>query len=761
VLIALLLGLMAAGIALSVELSLATRAVGVVLLLGGAVAAIRTSRRHPLGFAGLEASGAALASHLDRISPRRRRLAIALASFLALFFELLIIRWHASCFQLFAYYKNVSLISCFLGLGIGFTLTRGRMLLPLLVPAMSAQLMVLHAMRLLGFGSVLNNPVPSNLALGLGQSQLLAVTRDILPGQLVTYGFLLAVFVLNALAFLPLGQLVGRLMESIGKLEAYSWNLAGSIVGVIGFTATAFLWSPPELWFGVAVLGTLPFLVPCARSLSCAVAAATAAFIVLSLPFGIAKLEVHSPYQLLALSLAPDRPPVLLVNHTYYQRILDLRPESVGGDPKALRRVAYYELPFRVAPSNRSTLILGSGLGNDVAAGLRSGCRHIDAVEIDPAIHGFGRRLHPERPYLDERVDVHLTDARRFVRNSDAAYDLIVYGLLDSHTLLSSRSSVRLDSFVYTSEGFTEAAAHLNEQGLLAVSFSLLSREQGKKLYLMLREAFDGQDPLILASGYDMGFTFLAGPGLDDIDLGGVPFADVTADFSSPQIDCDPATDDWPFLYLARRSIPLSYVIMVGALGLISLVSIAHTVPRARTGFSWVCFFLGAGFMLVETKGITELGLLLGSTWQVVSLIIVAILVLAFLANWVILRWGSPRPAITYALLVGSVAVGFALLRGGSGLAERYTVVYLAGLVLPVFFSGIAFSSELNRSASVGVALSSNLMGAMVGGFLEYASMRHGFDALYGLALVVYGLAWVASRHSPRSRTSIVSPTTR
>jgi len=39
-------------------------------------------------------------------------------------------------------------------------------------------------------------------------------------------------------------------------------------------------------------------------------------------------------------------------------------------------------------------LILGSGLGNDVAAALRNGAEHVTAVEIDPLILQIGERLH-------------------------------------------------------------------------------------------------------------------------------------------------------------------------------------------------------------------------------------------------------------------------------------------------------------------------------------------------------------------------------
>ena len=54
--------------------------------------------------------------------------------------------------------------------------------------------------------------------------------------------------------------------------------------------------------------------------------------------------------------------------------------------------------------------------------------------------------------------------------------------------------------------------------------------------------------------------------------------------------------------------------------------------------FSFTSFFLGVGFMLMETKGITELAKIYGSTWVVVSVVITAILLMAYLANLLVIR---------------------------------------------------------------------------------------------------------------------------
>ena len=66
-----------------------------------------------------------------------------------------------------------------------------------------------------------------------------------------------------------------------------------------------------------------------------------------------------------------------------------------------------YNLPFRFAAPNPAVMIVGSGTGNDVAAALRHDSRLVDAVEIDPAILGLGKRKHPEHPYDSPRVSIH------------------------------------------------------------------------------------------------------------------------------------------------------------------------------------------------------------------------------------------------------------------------------------------------------------------------------------------------------------------
>lgn len=696
---------------------------------------LRRARWWPLVYRQLEKHTEAI----DAIPISHIGLWIALAAGLGMYTELMIIRLHASSFQLFAYFKNVSLLSCFLGLGIGYTMGARRPLTtPLVLPLLALQIAFMHLLRFSRVAYLLHNPISEQLTLGMKQvggiGHLAAV-----------YGFLSMVFVFNALTFIPLGHLTVRLMMRQRKLISYSWNLVGSLLGILLFSFISFIWAPPSIWILLLTLGLVAFLRNHVKSLLPSALAALILLAFLSVSLIPNQFDVHSPYQILTLAVSRSDFHVLKVNNVYYQRILDLRSENVQTKEYLQKWSDNYALPYYFKPEPEQVLIVGSGTGNDVAAAIRQGAGRIDAVEIDPAILEFGKSLHPESPYQSDKVNAVINDARAFIRHTDKRYDLIVYGLLDSHTLLSGKSGVRLDSFVYTVEAFREARAKLKEDGVLSISFSLIRPELGRKLYLMLQEAFDGQGPVAYRTGYDEGYTFLIGEKLTEHASELPPgFREVTAEFANDEIRADKSTDDWPFFYMPVRKYPVSYIVMILALLAISLAFVFQFMPGARSSFSASCFFLGAGFMLIETKGITELALVYGSTWIVTSVVITAILIMAFLSNWLVIKIGAPRPLITYGFLLASLLAGLSLSSANLSAFPTWLgqAIMTITLTLPLLFSGFAFSVELGKSGSVAEALSSNLLGAMLGGFLEYNSMYFGFRALYFIALAMYVFAF-------------------
>src|SRR5438477_4253865 len=147
-------------------------------------------------WAGLHGDGDQL---LDQLSPARLRLAVFTSSAAALYVELVMVRWHATCFHAFAIFKNVSLLSCFLGLGIGFGLSgRRRIALAGFLPLLALQTFLLGVLSCTNLGGRIVNPVAEKLVMGsAGWSWLHAIEGN---------AFLLTVFVINAWMFIPLGH---------------------------------------------------------------------------------------------------------------------------------------------------------------------------------------------------------------------------------------------------------------------------------------------------------------------------------------------------------------------------------------------------------------------------------------------------------------------------------------------------------------------------------------------------------------------------
>src|SRR5437588_736360 len=107
------------------------------------------------------------ADYLDAIPDRWVPAAIVAASALGLYAELVLVRWHATCFHAFAIFKNVSLLSCFLGLGIGFGLSgRRRIALAGFLPLLALQTLLFGVLSCTNLGGRIVNPVGEQLIMG-------------------------------------------------------------------------------------------------------------------------------------------------------------------------------------------------------------------------------------------------------------------------------------------------------------------------------------------------------------------------------------------------------------------------------------------------------------------------------------------------------------------------------------------------------------------------------------------------------------------
>jgi hypothetical protein len=223
----------------------------------------------------------------------------------------------------------------------------------------------------------------------------------------------------------------------------------------------------------------------------------------------------------------------------------------------------------------------------------------------------------------------------------------------------------------------------------------------------------------------------------------------VTTRYADPAILADISTDDWPFFYMPRRVYPVTYLVMIVQVLLLSLFLTGNFVADKPRFSHLSFFFLGVGFMLVETKGITEMGLTFGNTWQVIGIVIASILVMAFLANCAVQWMHIRRPWIPYLLLLVSLAIGWSVAGSGGFSSTVFGRLETAAvLTCPLFFSGIAFSTLLSTRGQVSGIMAMNLLGAVCGGLLEYNSMYFGFRSLYLLAMLCYVMAFVSDRFS-------------
>jgi hypothetical protein len=294
---------------------------------------------------------------------------------------------------------------------------------------------------------------------------------------------------------------------------------------------------------------------------------------------------------------------------------------------------------------------------------------------------------------------------------------------------------------------------------VLSISFTLVNDALGFKLSKILRGLPGAGKPLAVRVGYDSERTtaFIVKKGQavtmpDASTFGSFGFTDVSDYFAQPYPDSAVPTDDWPFFYMVARAYPVTYMIALGMILILSYFFVRRTIgfsdPIDR--FYLPFFFLGAGFMLVETKAITELGLHLGGTWVVIAAAIMLVLVMAFMANLIVTRTTRNLTGPAYAGLFVSLLVGYALATSHGQWTFGPPVMQLAlscfVLTIPLFFAGIIFSSLIGESRiNISTAFAYNLIGALFGGVMEYNSMYFGFAFLYLLALGFYSLAWIFS----------------
>lgn len=660
--------------------------------------------------------------HVGLLSARLR---LIVASALMLFVQLALIRWAGANLVHLSYFSNLILLASFLGIGLGFLRARKPRDLGRYAPV---AILVLIAFIFF---------FPARIE---GSSSELIFFTEVRPTGLPTWVTLPLVFLVVAFAMTLLGEITGRAFLAFTALDAYRWDIVGSLSGTLLFTLVAFLRSPSWIWPTVMLVALVLLYGKSLPILSWLAALGIIVLLVLeSLTPGVS----WSPYyKVTTQDYTNTAPPytAIQVNGIPHQNVLDAESR--------LELEPLYGKPYERAVDNplRNVLVIGAGTGTDVALALSRGAQHVDAVEIDPRIQQIGMEKNPNQPYADPRVTTYIDDGRAFLSRTDGEYDLILFALPDSLTLVSGASQLRLESYLFTRESIQEAYDHLSPDGVFAMYNYYREDWLINRLAGTVEEVF-GHSPCIDRFTAVQSLAVMAvGKSADNA------VCDDTwerAAIAAPGQEIpSPSADDHPFLYLKDASIPQIYLLLIGLILAVSLIAIRVVGGPLRQMRGYADLFLmGMAFLLLETRSITTFALLFGTTWLVNALVFAGVLLAVLLAIEVTRRFSPRRPWVIAALFI-SLAIAW-LVPNAWLLTLPVPVRLLVAVALafaPIFCANLYFTSRFKEAANPTAAFAANLFGAMIGGCLEYLSLLTGYRFLLVVAALIYLAAVLVGR---------------
>ena len=159
--------------------------------------------------------GASFEADIRHLGTKTKIRLIVLVTMLSLLLELVLIRWLASIFPVYSFYKNFTMLACFLGLGAGYAVAEKQPCAPAMVLPMLA--LFVGVITLLRYDT--------------GSTYLIFSIGWLSNFDMPVYFLLGASFIICACICYPVGQLCGKLLHSSNSLNAYSLNLGGSILG--------------------------------------------------------------------------------------------------------------------------------------------------------------------------------------------------------------------------------------------------------------------------------------------------------------------------------------------------------------------------------------------------------------------------------------------------------------------------------------------------------------------------------------------------
>ncbi|MGB3167542.1 MAG: spermidine synthase [Alteraurantiacibacter sp.] len=644
---------------------------------------------------------------------------LMLSAALMLFAELALIRWLGSNVIHLSYFSNFVLLGSFLGIGAGFLISR---------KDWSIWPWSLPLLTVLTIG-VIRYPMSIQHEGG----DILYWTALELGGPPAWLALPL-IFCLVAVILAGPAELVGRCFAKLPALKAYRYDLIGSLLGIVTFSVLAFLHAPSLVWGAIA--GGL-YIYLSSKNRRIAMIAWTLPLLVILFNESTDESISWSPYY--KIQTLESDPPI--------DGVLKIRANGVPHQvmaPQSLREEMDYSIYFtpyerRAATELGDVLIIGAGSGSDLAVALAKDAKSVDAVDIDPRIMQIGVEENIDRPYQDPRVTRHIDDGRAFLEQTDKTYDFILFALPDSLTLVNGASQIRLESFLFTEEALRSVRDKLNPGG----TFSM---------YNYYRE-----DWLIDRLANTAAVAFGHTPCVDTFDgaqaviTAGATEADQVCNTAwNPQSEASdmvPAIDNAPFVYFKGDNFPKLYIVTIALILGASLLTVRALGGPMREMRPYAdLFFMGAAFLLLQTKNIATFALLFGTTWFVNALVFGGVLICVLAAVETTARFKTPPLKLLYAGIAIALAMAWALPEEwllGLPYVPRVIAATLVAFV-PIYIANVAFSKRFRESGDTRSAFAVNLLGTILGGCLEYAALFTGYNNLLFLVALLYLAAFVA-----------------
>jgi hypothetical protein len=364
----------------------------------------------------------------------------------------------------------------------------------------------------------------------------------------------------------------------------------------------------------------------------------------------------------------------------------------------------YRALPFKLAPPEPETLIIGPGGGSDVLVALAAGSRRVTAAEMNPLMLRFVRHFGPRAGniYDQPRVNAVLTEGRTFIRRTDQRFDVILLGFVDSWAAVASGGLSLSENHLYTVEAFSAYYDHLTPDGMLVIlrwdvdvprlvtnAVALLGPEAAgprvavlfekrgtpeeppQMIFMLRKRPFSEAETAQMVDAWSGARPFIVpGRHVEEPWAGlfsGTKTLAQVVDEAPARVD--PVYDDRPFFFARQKpwglpgSMRTAFLQILLPLLVLCAVFLARGRPAGPGGGRYwgsIAYFasLGLGFIAVELALLQNLTLLLGHPIFTLSILLFTLLAAGGLGSYCSGRFRLGRVALAVAGLGALYALG-------------------------------------------------------------------------------------------------------